>query len=453
MIVTRLRWGRIILLVFCVGLSLLWAQGLRRAYQDQMVSDFSEIYLASRCALHHHDPYNSKAVLSEFEADKGEFSAQAVADSADLIGWIAIGVNLPTTLFLTTPLAIMSWNVALVLWLGLMAILLVIAGYLAWSLADDTAPNLAGCIIALMMLNCIQLLRFGNVAGVVVSLCVIATWCFVKDRYAAAGVLLLAIGLALKPHDSGFVWLYFLLAGGVMRKRALQTLGVVAVIGISAAIWIAPSSPHWLQGLNKNHEILTRAGATCDPALTGLSAGGTETIIDLQAAFSYFLPSPRSYTLAAALLAGGLIAAWAFVVLRKRATRESTMLALAVIAILTLLAVYHRPYDAKLLLLSIPACAMLWARGGANRWISFALMLIAVLSTSEIPLAILLISTKALGISAWLPPNHSVVLLLLPPLALLALASHFLWVLIRHVPGPPGVQQLAATESSAHALL
>jgi len=29
-----------------------------------------------------------------------------------------------------------------------------------------------------------------------------------------------------------------------------------------------------------------------------------------------------------------------------------------------MLVTYHRPFDAKLLLLAVPACAMLWAEGG-----------------------------------------------------------------------------------------
>jgi hypothetical protein len=331
----------------------------------------------------------------------------------------------------------MAWGTAVMVWLGLMAVLLAMAGYFAWSLADETAPTLAGCLIGLMLLNCMQVLRYGNVAGIAVSLCVIATWCFVKERNTVAGVLLLAVSLALKPHDSGFVWLYFLLAGGVMRKRALQTLGVTAIIGILAAIWIAPSSPRWLQELHTNHEIAAQVGGTSDPALTGLSSGGTQTILALQAVFSYFLKTPHAYNLASFLVAGGLIAVWAFVVLRRRTTPEATMLAIAAIAVLTLLPIYHRPYDAKLLMLSIPACAMLWAKGGANRWMSFAFTLTAVLLTSEIPLAALLISTKALGISASLPANHSVVVQLLPPLALLAMGSYFLWMLVRYVPSPP----------------
>jgi len=41
----------------------------------------------------------------------------------------------------------------------------------------------------------------------------------------------LRVSVAIKPHDAGLVWLYFLLAGGVYRKRALQTLLVTGRLG------------------------------------------------------------------------------------------------------------------------------------------------------------------------------------------------------------------------------
>lgn len=448
---TRPRWKRITLLVLCMGLSILWSQHIRRVNHDGIsMADFGEIYFGAKCALHHHDPYDAGAVLSEFKADGGAFPVKNPTRAKIVPIVILLGVNLPTSLFIVAPLAIISWGMAQIVWLSLTSALLVIAGYLGWSLADDAAPVLAGCLIGFMLLNCTELLHLGNVAGIAVSLCAIATWCFARQRYAAAGVVLLAFSLALKPHDSGFIWLYFLLAGGVTRKRALQTVSVTAIIGILAAIWIAPYSPHWPQELHRNHEIVSQVGSTSDPAISGLASGSILTILDLQAAFSYFLKTAHAYNLASYVVAGGLIAVWAFVVIRRRTTPEATKLAIAAIAVLTLLPVYHRPYDAKLLMLSVPACAMLWAKGGVNRWISFGLTLTAVLLTSDIPLAILLDSTKALGISASLPPDKSVVLLLLPPFALLAMGSYFLWTFIRYVPSQLlHARQFAANEPVA----
>jgi len=53
-----------------------------------------------------------------------------------------------------------------------------------------------------------------------------------------------------------------------------------------------------------------------------------------------------------------------FVVLRLRPSGRRAWFGLAAIAALSLLPVYRRQTDTKLLLLTVPACAMLWAEGG-----------------------------------------------------------------------------------------
>ena len=55
-------------------------------------------------------------------------------------------------------------------------------------------------------------------------------------NYKLAGILCMAVSLAIKPHDSGLVWFYFLLAGGVYRKRALQTLAVTVLLALPAIL-------------------------------------------------------------------------------------------------------------------------------------------------------------------------------------------------------------------------
>lgn len=435
--VTELKWKRIALLIFSIGIPLLWTHHFRATTHDGIAMvDFGGIYYGARCAIHHEDAYLPAAVLHEFESDGGVFPKRDpdVAEISRIV--ITIGVNLPTALLLIAPLAMLPWGVAQILWVSLTVVLLLVAAYLGWSLAGDFAPVMTGCLISLMLINCMQLLSVGNVAGIAVSLCIIATWCFLENRYIAAGVVLFALSLALKPHDSGFVWLFFLLAGGDLRKRALQTLGVIALVGALAAIWIAPSSPRWFQELHENHVVVSQVGSTSDPAITGVTSGKIGSILDLQAALSVFVKEPRTYNLISYLVIGPLICFWAFFTSRRRVTREQSFLALAAISALTLLPLYHRPYDAKLLILALPAFALLWGRGGINRWLAGVFAFTAVLLTNDLPLGLVVVFSKALGISASLPPNKTVVVLLLPPVALLAMGSYFLWSYFRYVPKP-----------------
>ena len=54
-----------------------------------------------------------------------------------------------------------------------------------------------------------------------------------------------------------------------------------------------------------------------------------------------------------------------------------------------MLPVYHRPYDAKLLILTVPACAALWAQGGARRWLGMLATSAAIGVTSDLPSSLL----------------------------------------------------------------
>ena len=94
---------------------------------------------------------------------------------------------------------------------------------------------------------------------------------------------------------------------------------------------------------------------------------------------------------------------------------------------------YHRPYDAKLLLLTIPVCALLWAEGGPIRWIALPVNTAALLLTGDIPLTILLILTRNLHLSASSLSGQIVTVVLARPVpfALLCLGIFYLWVYLR----------------------
>jgi len=95
---------------------------------------------------------------------------------------------------------------------------------------------------------------------------------FYAERFALVGVLCLAASLAIKPHDVGLVWLYFLLAGGVYRKRALQSLLITAVLGLSAFLWVSHVAPHWIGDWNSNLIATSSYGGINGPGFLLLTA-------------------------------------------------------------------------------------------------------------------------------------------------------------------------------------
>jgi hypothetical protein len=128
-----------------------------------------------------------------------------------------------------------------------------------------------------------------------------------------------------------------------------------------------------------------------------------------------------------------MLAAWSVSTLRTGFSQAGAWLALATIAPITMLITYHRSYDAKLLILTVPACAMLWANGGTIRWFALGINTAAFVLTADFPLTILMILARNLHIStaAIIGQLETVVLMRPAPLILLAMSVFYLWVYTR----------------------
>jgi hypothetical protein len=278
----------------------------------------------------------------------------------------------------------------------------------------------------------------GNTAGIAVCLCLVAVWCFLQERFVSAGILCMALSLAIKPHDSGFVWLYFLLAGGVYRKRALQSLIVTIVMGLSALLWVSLVAPRWVRDWRTNMSAISVHGGINDagPA-SSVGFHNLGPVIDMQSVISVFRDDPRIYNSTSYLICGALLFVWSIATLRARFSKARAWLALAAVVPLTMLVTYHRPWDAKLLLLTVPACAMLWAEGGPKRWLACLISTATLVAVGDIPMAVYLVPTRNIHNSATgLSGQILTVLTARPiPLVLLIMGVFYLWVYVRRTPG------------------
>jgi hypothetical protein len=424
----------LIWLLLCCGISVLWGSLLERASPNGL-ADFKAVYYGARCLDRHSDPYKESDFLRVYRAEGGAFpSDPAVAQIFRRA--VPVCTNLPTALLIIAPFSILPWGPAHVLWMFLMAACLILAACLICDLAGTHAPGISLFLVCIVLANSEILFSGGNLAGIAISLCVVAVWCFLQQRFMLAGVLCLAVSLALKPHDAGFVWLYFLLAGGVYRKLALQTLLVTVVLGLAAILWVTPVAPHWAGELHSNLVATSAPGGINAPGPASISFRNSNMLIDLQAVISVFRDDPSFYNLASYLICGALLLVGAVRTLRSRFSQPRAWLALAAIASISMLPVYHRQYDAKLLLLTIPACAMLWSKGGPIGWIALIVNTAGVVLTGDIPSAILLTFTRNLPMpTAGMPGQMLTAALLQPaPLILLAMGIFYLWVYLRRDP-------------------
>ena len=443
---TKARLDGLYLLLLGCAAFLLFGFALEHML-DTGMGDFKAVYYSSLTLVQHHDPYREADLLQTFQANGGKFSVIPTSAAAERRA-ILLCINMPATLMLLAPFAMLSWGPAHLIWMSLTAAGFILAAFLMWSLGARHAPILAGGLLGLILLNSELLIFEGNMAGLVISLCVIAVWCFLSDRFVPLGILFLALGLITKPQDTGLIWLYFLLAGPIQRKRALQTLLVAVVLALPAILWASHVAPNWSHELFANLAAASARGDLNDPGPTSMGAHNLGGMINLQTALAYLHDDPRFYNPLAWLLCAPLLIAWA-ITLHSHSHSHShspspspshshshshSYFPLAAIAVFTLLPVYHRQYDAKLLLLAVPACALLWSRASrAVARLAAFLTLAAILITGDLTWAVLLglianAHAATSGSSTLFAVNS---IFFAVPFTLLALSAFFVWAYAR----------------------
>jgi hypothetical protein len=419
---------RIIGLLFLLfgGALFIWIGSAWERTTPVAMVDFKTVYCGARALLEHRDPYNPAELQHLYLTE----AAGHPSDHPQIIRAISVYIYPPTAFVLTVPFALLPWGPAHIAWMIATAATLLLAALLVWSVAATRAPIAAGLLIGLLLLTSELLIEVGNAAGIAVSLCIIAAWCFLQNRFVPLGILCFALSLLVKPHDAALVWLYFLLAGGTSRKRALQTLALTAILALPFILWTSSASPHWIHEMQANLALHQSPGGDSDPGPHGVIASthGAQ-LIGLQTALSLFRDDPRFYNPATWLICAALLFLWAIAVLRTTFTPASGWMALAAVSALSMLPTYHRQQDTRLLLLLIPAFAILWSERRPIRWPALILTAAAVLFTGDIPLQLLGILATHLGAStATFTGKLTMLFLARPaPLALLATAIFYQW--------------------------
>jgi hypothetical protein len=404
--------------------------------------DFKALYIASTAFLQHHDPYRPANLLRVYQSLYPGHPPPFEID--------AICVNLPTSVVLLAPFAMLPWPVAQVLWSALTAVSVILAAWLMWDLAFAWSPRIAGILTFAVVSGSQTLLFAGNAAGLVIGLITVAVWCFVREKHAAIGVACMALALLIKPQDAGFIWLYFLLAGGTARRRAVQTLGIVIPVLCLAGLSVSQVSPDWIMELRQNLAATMGPGrinnplsASVDPHYAG------SMIVSLQTVTGVFWTDPRIYNGIAYAVMAPLILLWAARSIGSRFDEARAWVALAAIVPLSMLAGYHRQHDTRLLLLTLPACAMLAARKDRIGTLAVVFTSIAALASSNLILP--LFGFGSYGLRSRIPGVAGDLLYALlgrpVPLALLAMSGFYCWLLLlrpgRVFAGEPGAAEIA----------
>ena len=412
------------LMILSAGLSLAWGALLNRGTPGGIMG-FPGIYYGTSCLMHGCDPYNQ----SELDAFYQRQNPRASAETVQRRQSVTLYVNLPPTFLFVAPFALLPLKAAQLLWGSCIVACFLLAAWLIWSAAAPDAPALSAVLVCIVLANCEIIFAGGNTAGFVVSLCLIAAWCLLNDKAIPAAVVCFAASLVMKPHDGGLVWLCFLLAGGLYRKRALKILAVAIVLVGASVLWVSHVAPHWPSELRLNLQTISAPNGINDPGPHSIGVLTPDMIIDLQTVVSILFNRAAIYNTITYFLCGIPLIFWIVTIVRSRKTIDNLWFALAVAAPLAMLFTYHRSYDAKLILLCLPACAALWKRSDLSGWIAASLMLATTLVIGDIPMALFVFHLNQSHLVAdTLGGKFAMITLTRPaPILLSLLTGFFLW--------------------------
>jgi len=252
---------------------------------------------------------------------------------------------------LIAPLALFPWNLAYALWLTVnVGLFLTMLGALLklahFPFRDSSAALLIAAILALAPFH--TGIVTGNVALVAVELGVIAVWT-TRQRHEIMTAIFIAASVGLKPQI-GLCFLLFYLRRGHWRVSGL-TLAFLILLGALGILRLEIGHTPWLASYLIDNRSLLETGTLANFTRVNPTRFG---LINLQVVLFPLLGSIRSANFGAVSVSAIFFVIWLFAMRRTANQADFELLDLSAIAIISLLPIYHRFYDAALLVL--PLC-------------------------------------------------------------------------------------------------
>ena len=323
-------------------------------------NDFLSPYVQTRAWIRGIDPYSPKSLLELWpgEATQFEFLRREVADGS-ILTKRGIPTAYPLTcFFLLAPLASLPWPVSNAVWAALNVAMFALMIWALISLTDLTQHKLrtyAFVICALALAPFHTGIATANIAVLAVELSVIAMWTASK-RYDVVTGILLALAIGLKPQ----IGLCFLAYYVLRRRWPIFGVAVFVVVAIGALAVLRLDLNHvtWINNYVSDNRALFGPGILSDFKPDNATRFG---LINLQLIiYSLAGPSAPANALAIAI-AGSMFVGFVWL-LSENDDNGTGLLPMSSIAVLSLLPIYHRFYDAALLIL--PLC---WYLAGRRR--------------------------------------------------------------------------------------
>ena len=365
----------LIVVLLCAGGEFI-VRGPMRFVRAASFNDFISPYIQTRNWMGGEDPYSPANLARNWppEAEHYDFLSRDLADGT-LVLKRGIPTAYPVSAFvLLAPVAALPWHIAQPLWLAITVLAFAGATASLVSLAKISSGHaILFVAIALALAPFHTALAAGSIVTVSAGASAAAMWA-ASRRHEVLAAVLLGVAVSLKPQI-GLPFCFFYLVRRRWRIAAVSA-AVAALALLLGAGRCALSGTPWLENYLYDNRILFAPGSLGDftegnPIRFGL--------INFQVAAYTVLHKREAATLAAILISVAAAMLWMLLTRKK----GSDLLCVSALAVISLLPVYHRFYDAELLIFplawSLPSAWRAGALGSQLRAIARAVFFVIVL--------------------------------------------------------------------------
>jgi hypothetical protein len=359
----RVVWALVLGLLVLAGSEFLLRGPIRFAHAKDF-NDFMSPYIQTRAWLKGADPYSPGNLVALWprDANPPDFLKTDLADGS-LVLKRGIPTAYPPTAFpLLASVAWLPWHVAHKVWL---AVSLLAFGLTVFSLVAVNGFDWREKQTYLFLVLALALAPFhtglaaGSIVIVAVGFCALAVLAANRQWNIAAGVLF-GVAVGLKPQIGLPFLLYCLLR---RRWRVVTTSVALLVILAGIAVFhLAMNHTAWMDNYRYDNRVLFARGSLGDFTE---SDPIRFSLVNLQVLLYSFVPDRAGANISALVITVVLGLLW-LRLLQRGASNHDQLLGLATLTVLSLLPVYHRLYDASLLIFPLSWCLAALRRSQNN---------------------------------------------------------------------------------------
>ncbi len=350
--VTNTNWRAILVAALLLAsVAEFVVRGPLRIAHETRWNDFLSPYIQAKAWAKGEDPYSTRVFIAEWPDVHRPTWVETDAAS----GHLELNRGIPTpypvsSLVVIAPFTALSWSAAIAVWIVISIAAVVLSPFALISICNLRLSDLRSQMFLAAWFAMAPLhtgLGTANPALLAVSLAIAAVWAEHRGKPSLSGILL-GIAVCLKPTVAGGLLLYYMVRSN--RRYGLKIAGiagaVTAIITGLAVFRLTFAGVPWLSSYIDNTRRIFAPGSLADFARPDAIRFN---MINAQVLLYSLLGNASLANRLAQSLGAALLAVWLWLCYRRRRS-PSQLLEISAVSVLCLIPVYHRFYDATVLI-------------------------------------------------------------------------------------------------------